>query len=153
MISSSFHYRPDCNKCCVPSNQQAAVGRASFCHSFAGNLSACCTRFPIASYPNTNLTRSSHRSRCRVKEKSVSPRTHTCSKLWLTNSIPRSIHSAVLMQYYGYLQRNPDDPPDNDFRVWEFWLNKLNQFNGNFVQAEMVKAFIVSLEYRRRFEP
>jgi len=57
------------------------------------------------------------------------------------------------MQYYGYLQRNPDDPPDNDFRVWEFWLNKLNQFNGNFVQAEMVKAFIVSLEYRRRFEP
>ena len=29
-----------------------------------------------------------------------------------------------------------------------FWLNKLNQFNGNFEQAEMVKAFIVSGEYR-----
>ena len=55
----------------------------------------------------------------------------------------------VLMQYYGYLRRNPDDP--TDFRGWEFWLNKLNQFNGNFIQAEMVKAFIVSLEYRQRF--
>jgi hypothetical protein len=32
-----------------------------------------------------------------------------------------------------------------------FWLNKLNEFNGNFQQAEMVKAFIVSGEYRDRF--
>ena len=59
----------------------------------------------------------------------------------------------VLMQYYGYLRRNPDDSPDTDFRGWEFWLNKLNQFNGNFVQAEMVKAFIDSIEYRQRFGP
>jgi hypothetical protein len=57
----------------------------------------------------------------------------------------------VLMQYYGYLRRNPDDPQDTDFRGWEFWLNKLNEFNGNFVNAEMVKAFIVSSEYRQRF--
>ena len=57
----------------------------------------------------------------------------------------------VLMQYYGYLRRNPNDPPDSDFRGWEFWLNKLNQFNGNFIQAEMVKAFISSIEYRQRF--
>ena len=27
------------------------------------------------------------------------------------------------------------------------WLDKLNQFNGNFVEAEMVKAFISSTEY------
>jgi len=33
----------------------------------------------------------------------------------------------------------------------DFWLTKLNQFNGNFVNAEMVKAFIVSGEYRHRF--
>lgn len=59
----------------------------------------------------------------------------------------------VLMQYYGYMRRNPDDPQDIDFRGWEFWLNKLNQFNGNFVQAEMVKAFIISIEYRQRFGP
>jgi hypothetical protein len=57
----------------------------------------------------------------------------------------------VLMQYYGYLRRNPDDAPDSDFSGWKFWLSKLNQFGGNFVQAEMVKAFINSDEYRKRF--
>ena len=57
----------------------------------------------------------------------------------------------VLMQYYGYLRRNPDDPQDVDFAGWKFWLDKLNQFNGNFVEAEMVKAFITSSEYRHRF--
>jgi hypothetical protein len=44
-------------------------------------------------------------------------------------------------------------PPDNDFAGFEFWLAKLNQFNGNFVDAEMVQAFIFSDEYRRRFGP
>ena len=34
-----------------------------------------------------------------------------------------------------------------------FWLDKLNQFIGNFVEAEMVKAFISSIEYRQRFGP
>ena len=57
----------------------------------------------------------------------------------------------VLMQYYGYLRRNPDDPQDTDFRGWRFWLDKLNEFGGNAVAAEMVKAFISSDEYRNRF--
>jgi hypothetical protein len=59
----------------------------------------------------------------------------------------------VLMQYFGYLRRNPFDPPEatGDFQGYNFWLNKLNQFNGNFVQAELVKAFISSVEYRHRF--
>jgi hypothetical protein len=57
----------------------------------------------------------------------------------------------VLMQYFGYLRRNPDDAPDADYTGYDFWLTKLNQFNGNFVQAEMVKAFITSAEYRQRF--
>jgi hypothetical protein len=57
----------------------------------------------------------------------------------------------VLMQYLGYLRRNPNDPPDSDHSGYDFWLNKLNQFNGNFVNAEMVKAFITSGEYRQRF--
>jgi CSLREA domain-containing protein len=51
----------------------------------------------------------------------------------------------VMMEYYGYLRR------DYDASGYAFWLNKLNQFNGNFEQAEMVKAFIVSGEYRDRF--
>ena len=59
----------------------------------------------------------------------------------------------VVMQYFGYLRRNPNDAPDPDFRGFDFWLAKLNQFNGNFVNAEMVKAFITSIEYRQRFAP
>ncbi|HEY6230916.1 MAG TPA: DUF4214 domain-containing protein [Pyrinomonadaceae bacterium] len=51
----------------------------------------------------------------------------------------------VMMEYFGYLRRDPDDDG------YRFWLNKLNQFGGNFEQAEMVKAFISSKEYRQRF--
>jgi hypothetical protein len=59
----------------------------------------------------------------------------------------------VLMQFFGYLRRNPNDPQDTDYAGYEFWLGKLDQFNGNFVNAEMVKAFITSSEYRQRFGP
>ena len=58
----------------------------------------------------------------------------------------------VLMQYFGYLRRDPNAGPDTDFAGYNFWLTKLSQFNGNFDQAEMVKAFIQSTEYRQRFE-
>ena len=57
----------------------------------------------------------------------------------------------VLMEYFGYPRRNPNEAPDNNFNGYNFWLMKLNQFNGNFVNAEMVKAFISSIEYRQRF--
>lgn len=57
----------------------------------------------------------------------------------------------VLMQFFGYLRRNPNDAPDADHTGYDFWLTKLNQFNGNFQNADMVKAFIVSAEYRKRF--
>jgi len=59
----------------------------------------------------------------------------------------------VLMQYFGYLRRNPNDPQDSDHTGYDFWLTKLNQFNGNYINAEMVKAFITSIEYRQRFGP
>jgi len=59
----------------------------------------------------------------------------------------------VLMQFFGYLRRNPNDAPDSDYTGYDFWLTKLNQFNGNFANAEMVKAFINSVEYRQRFGP
>jgi hypothetical protein len=51
----------------------------------------------------------------------------------------------VMMQYFGYLRRDPDESG------YRFWLDKLNGFDGNFEQAEMVKAFLVSGEYRQRF--
>jgi len=57
----------------------------------------------------------------------------------------------VLMQYFGYMRRNPNDPQDSDYGGYEFWLGKLNQFNGDYVAAEMVKAFISADEYRHRF--
>ena len=57
----------------------------------------------------------------------------------------------VLMQYFGYMRRNPDDPQDTDFRGWQFWLDKLNTFNGDWRAAQMVASFISSDEYRRRF--
>ncbi|HEX8560910.1 MAG TPA: PQQ-dependent sugar dehydrogenase [Pyrinomonadaceae bacterium] len=57
----------------------------------------------------------------------------------------------VLMQYFGYLRRNPDDAPDTNFNGYNFWLTKLNSFGGDFQAAEMVKAFISSDEYRNRF--
>jgi photosystem II stability/assembly factor-like uncharacterized protein len=56
----------------------------------------------------------------------------------------------VLMQYFGYLRRNPDDAPNTDFSGYQFWLDKLNLFQGNFVEAEMVKAFLTSDEYQQR---
>jgi len=70
----------------------------------------------------------------------------------------------VLTQYIGYLRRNPSDPPDNNLSGFNFWLNKLNSFSppGEDVRdpavalarvrrAQMVEAFIDSIEYRARF--
>jgi hypothetical protein len=51
----------------------------------------------------------------------------------------------VMMEYFGYLRRDPDEAG------YRFWLDKLDGFGGNFEQAEMVKAFLVSTEYRARF--
>jgi hypothetical protein len=61
----------------------------------------------------------------------------------------------VLMQYFRYLRRNPNDPPEAtlDFQGYNFWLAKLNNFKGNYIEAEMVKAFLSSTEYRQRFGP
>jgi Calx-beta domain/Domain of unknown function (DUF4214) len=59
----------------------------------------------------------------------------------------------VLIEYFGYMRRSPNDAPDTNFDGYTFWLNKLNQFNGNFINAEMVKAFLISGEYRQRFGP
>ena len=60
----------------------------------------------------------------------------------------RELNAAfVALEYFGYLRRDPDTAGFN------FWFNKLNAFNGNFVTAELVKAFLTSAEYRQRFGP
>jgi len=48
-------------------------------------------------------------------------------------------------------RRNPNGPPDNSFAGYNFWVAKLIQVNGDFLKAEMVKAFLSSAEYRSRF--
>ncbi|MDT7689469.1 MAG: hypothetical protein QOE46_2228 [Acidobacteriota bacterium] len=57
----------------------------------------------------------------------------------------------VLMEYFGYLRRNPDDAPDSNRSGYDFWLAKLDSFGGDYIRAEMVRAFINSIEYRQRF--
>ena len=74
----------------------------------------------------------------------------------------------VLSQYIGYLRRNPNDAPEPglDYAGFDFWLMKLDSFTqpGEDVRdpaaaqqrvqrAEMVRAFILSTEYRQRFGP
>lgn len=59
----------------------------------------------------------------------------------------------VLAEYFGYLRRGPDDAPDGNLDGFNFWLTKLNDFGGDYRRSEMVKAFITSSEYRRRFGP
>ena len=58
----------------------------------------------------------------------------------------------VEMQYFAYLRRTPNSPPDRDFGGYLYWLNKLNSFNGNYRDAEMVRAFTQSIEYLGRFQ-
>ncbi|MFL6335169.1 MAG: Calx-beta domain-containing protein [Pyrinomonadaceae bacterium] len=70
----------------------------------------------------------------------------------------------VLSQYFGYLRRGPADNPDFSFEGYDFWLAKLDSFSlpgedvrdervalARIRRAEMVKAFVTSLEYRQRF--
>jgi hypothetical protein len=57
----------------------------------------------------------------------------------------------VLMQYFGYLRRNANEGNDSDYTGYDFWLQKLNTHGGDFHAAEMVRSFLVSLEYNSRF--
>jgi Calx-beta domain-containing protein/beta-propeller repeat-containing protein/uncharacterized protein DUF4214 len=72
----------------------------------------------------------------------------------------------VLIEYIGYLRRNPNDAPDSDYTGFDYWLTKMNQASipgedvrdeqdamGRESRAEMVRAFIESIEYRQRFGP
>jgi hypothetical protein len=71
---------------------------------------------------------------------------------------PRGTHdynaAFVLQCYRTYLRREPNAPPDNNYDGLNFWVNKLDSSNpdaGDWKYNEMIRAFILSTEYRDRF--
>lgn len=52
----------------------------------------------------------------------------------------------VLMHFFGYLRRNPDDPPDHDLKGLNFWREWLSH-GGDY--RMITRAFIESDEYRK----
>lgn len=57
--------------------------------------------------------------------------------------------SLVLLHYFGYLHRNPDDRPDKDLSGFNFWVRELET---NRDTHRLPLAFIASDEYKRQKE-
>jgi hypothetical protein len=55
--------------------------------------------------------------------------------------------SLVLLHYFGYLRRNPDDPPDRNLNGFNFWLKEV-ETTGDI--GRLPRAFMVSIEYTAR---
>ncbi len=55
--------------------------------------------------------------------------------------------SIVVLHYFGYLRRNPDDPPDNDLRGMHYWIQALQRDND---PDTLSRAFKESGEYKDR---
>ncbi|MGH9872945.1 MAG: DUF4214 domain-containing protein, partial [Pyrinomonadaceae bacterium] len=55
--------------------------------------------------------------------------------------------SLVLLHYFGYLQRNPDDPPDGSLEGFNFWVRELEK-TGEI--DRLPRAFMASGEYEHR---
>src|SRR6266446_202299 len=136
------------------------VQRAAFLSRYPGPTSA--TEFVDSLNANAGSVLSDSERSALISELSPNPadpslRASVLSKIADNATLKqRELNRAfVLMQYFGYLRRNPDAAPEPNlnFGGYNFWLNKLNQFNGNFVDADMVKAFLSSAEYRQRFGP
>ena len=134
------------------------VQRARFVSTYPTSMSS--EQFVDALYANSEVTPSASDRNAAINEftfaattNDVAARARVLRRVaehptMVRQEFPRAF---VLMQYFGYLRRNPNDAPDGNFDGHNFWLDKLHSFNGDFMQAEMVKAFISSAEYRRRF--
>ena len=141
---------------------QDFVTRTRFTNTYANSLTPAA--FVDALYANTGVTPSAEERTAAINEfggagniADSAARARAMRRVAENEDFGTSETSRafVLMEYFGYLRRNPNDPPEPnlDFAGYNFWLTKLNQFNGNFIQAEMVKAFLSSDEYRKRFGP
>ncbi|MET0624598.1 MAG: hypothetical protein ABW250_16590, partial [Pyrinomonadaceae bacterium] len=139
---------------------QEFVARPRFTNAYPAALTPA--QFVDALYANAGVTPSSAERQAAIAEfgaaadtSEAAARARALRRVAEHSSLAQAEFNRafVLMQYFGYLRRNPDDAPEPglNFGGWNFWLGKLNEFNGNYVSAEMVKAFINSDEYRRRF--
>ena len=80
-------------------------------------------------------------------------------------SPPAAVHRPVTgIEYFGFPRRDPDDPPDANLGGFNFWPQKMNEHTlpgedarterdafGLIKRAEVVRAHILSVEYRQRF--
>lgn len=138
----------------------AFVQRGQFVTDFPTSLTP--SQFVGKLFQNANVTPTTEETNAAVNEFGAAPDT---SDLAARGRALRRVaeneslrqqefnRAFVLMEYFGYLRRNANDTPDSDYSGFDFWLTKLNLFGGNFIDAEMVKAFITSSEYRTRFAP
>ncbi|HEY0077732.1 MAG TPA: hypothetical protein VGB73_03730 [Pyrinomonadaceae bacterium] len=55
---------------------------------------------------------------------------------------PRAL---VLLHYFGYLRRNPGDPPDRNLEGYEFWVREIEASGDT---SRLTRAFMDSGEYR-----
>jgi Tol biopolymer transport system component len=124
--------------------------------SFAIGLATPPAQFVDALFTNAGITPSTSERNAAIDE--FGPATNITDQAARSRALRRVAENTsfaqaefrsafVTMEYFGYLRRDPDAGGFN------FWLSKLNQFSGDFIRAEMVKAFISSDEYRQRFGP
>jgi hypothetical protein len=52
--------------------------------------------------------------------------------------------SLVLLHYFGYFHRNPDDAPDNNWNGFNFWLSEVEK-SGDY--GRLTRGFVASGEY------
>jgi hypothetical protein len=148
----------------LENNKQAFVSEFVQRSSFAAALPTTMTpaQFVDKLFSNAGVTPSSNERTTAINEfGAATTTTDTAARARALREVAENAtlssqefnRAFVLMQYFGYLRRDPNSGPDTDYSGFDFWLTKLNQFSGNFVNAEMVKAFISSSEYRQRFGP
>ena len=142
------------------------VQRPDFLAEFPLSMSADAYVNKLAANLGVTLTPSEFNIAVESYAQTVEGRAATLRNVVELNSVyNRQFNAAfVLSQYIGYLRRNPNDTPDTDYSGFDFWLAKMDSFSlpGENVRdeavalarvrrAEMVRAFILSSEYRGRF--
>ncbi len=134
---------------------QAFVQRGDFQAAFPGSMTA--QQFVDKLFSNTGVTPTAGERSAAITALGAGNTAALRAAALRSVVESQTLHNAelnkafVLSQYFGYLKRDPDAAPDSNFEGYNHWLGKLNEFNGNYIRAEMVKAFITSSEYRTRF--